>query len=449
MKKILAYFSLILVLGVAYVGYTNYPKLDIITGYASKMVASAVFVADRTQESVNKCDNNFSPINLASIEVNEKEKSVSATLYGLKKNKAVYREGLGVVVVTDDYDEKANLIAPQRNIRETNLAFPYGDMAQKDTIFANVNYDLLNKAVDNSFDINPDRIEGSRSVMVIYKDQIIAEKYAEGFDKETVLLGWSMTKTITSTMYGIMQKKGMVDINAKAEVPEWQNDERKEITYNNLLQMNSGLEWDENYNKISDVTKMLYLESDMSVMQREKGLTGKPNESWNYSSGTSNLLSGYLMRNKFESQQDYINFWYNELFDKIGMNSMILETDVMGNVIGSSYSWANTRDWAKFGLLYLHEGNWNGEQVIDSTWVDYAVTPTNTSGGNYGAQIWLNVDHSEYADAPEDLYFFDGYQGQRVFVIPSKDMVVVRMGINNTNKMDFNAFLKEVIGAVE
>ena len=115
-------------------------------------------------------------------------------------------------------------------------------------------------------------------------------------------------------------------------------------------------------------------------MQEKKPLVGKPNESWNYSSGTTNLLSR-LLRNLFKTHQEYLDFWYSDLIDKIGMSTMVLEADLSGNYVGSSYAWATARDWGKLGLLYLHNGNWNGEQLFDKDWVDYVTTPTPGSSG--------------------------------------------------------------------
>jgi len=256
-----------------------------------------------------------------------------------------------------------------------------------------------------------------------------------------------MTKSITSTMYGILSRKGEIDVYEPADVPQWQNDERKHITYNDLLHMNSGLEWVEDYNTLSDVTRMLFQKSDMGEMQASKTLVGKPDSTWNYSSGTTNLLAGPLLKKKFSSQQEYLDFWYGELIDKIGMHSATIETDLSGSFVGSSYGWANTRDWAKFGLLYLNRGNWNGEQIIDSTWVDYVSTPTNTSNGRYGAQFWLNAG-GHYPDAPRDLFSANGYQGQYVFIIPSKDLVVVRMGLMEEPEFDVNGLLRDLVSCI-
>jgi len=426
MKKSIKYFLLFFLLGVSYIIYTNYPKFVLISGFSAKSTASGMFVADRTQGSIEGKDNNFSPINLASNEVNIDEKSVVSKVFGLKTRKAIYREGLGAVVINDEYDPEAPYLVPNRNKTPKNLPFPYGNLPQKDTVFSSVDYHKLENIVDTYFKQNTAG-NITHSLLIVYKNQIITEKYADEFDKNTKVLGWSMGKSIVSTVIGVLDQQGKIDIHNPAPIDEWKHDERSEITIHNLLQMNSGLEWEEDYTEISDVTKMLYLESDMTKSQANKPLVGRPNESWNYSSGTSNLLSG-IVRKKFETHQEYLDFWYSDLIDKIGMHSMILEADLAGNYIASSYPWATTRDWAKYGLLYLNNGNWNGEQIISEDWVKYTSTPTNTSEGVYGAQFWLNAQ-GHLPDVPKDMYMADGYQGQRVMIIPSKDLVVVRTGI--------------------
>jgi len=435
-KKSLKYILLLVVLGLVYAGYNQYPRLNIIAGYSAKNMSSSVFVAGREAEFTDVTDNNFSPVNIADDKVDIDAKSVETSVYGLMKRKAIYREGLGSVLITKDYDENTTFLVPKRVRTKTNLPFPYGDLPQKDTVFQNVDYKKLNEVVNSAFD----SVNKTRVVLVVYKNQIIAEKYADEFDKKSKILGWSMAKSLTSAVYGVMNKQGRLNKDELAPINAWKNDERSKITLNNLLQMNSGLDWEEDYTKISDAVKMLYLESDMTKLQIDKQLVGKPNETWNYSSGTTNLLSG-ILRQKFKTHQDYLDFWYTDLIDKIGMYSMLVETDLSGNYVGSSYAWATPRDWAKFGLLYLNNGSWNGEQIISKDWVNYTRTPTSTSEGNYGAQFWLNAG-GHLPDVPKDLFFADGFQGQRVFIIPSKDLVVVRMGLD---LMDFNMMLKEII----
>jgi len=367
--------------------------------------------------------------------VDLKEKTVTSTVFGLKKRKAVYIEGLGAILINKDYKKGQKFDLPKRDKTKKNLPYPYGDLPQKDTVFSNVDYTALQKAVEDAFDEPGEKIRRSRAVLVVYKDHIIAEKYARGFDVNTPILGWSMTKSFAATIYGILQKQGKINIHDVTGIPEWQNDARKNITYNDLLHMNSGLEWVEDYNTISDVTKMLFLATDMTQPQIDKPLVSKPNETWNYSSGTSNLLSG-ILRKQFVTHQEYLDFWYSDLIDRIGMHSMVVEADLAGNYVASSYAWATARDWAKLGLLYLHNGDWNGDQVITKEWVNYVSTPTNASNGKYGAQFWLNAN-GELKDVPTTMYFADGFQGQRVFILPSKGLIVVRTGLNN---MDYNTY---------
>ena len=418
----------------------NYPKLNIIAGYSAKNTASSVFLGERSLSFTDTTDNNFSPVNLATNAIDKEKKTANSSVFGLLTRKSIIREGLGSVLTLDKKDEKSNYKTPKRRktVNDT-IPYPYGNGSHKDSVFESIDYKKLNETVNSIFGVRK-----TRAVLVLYKDRIIAEKYSEGFTKNSRILGWSMTKSIMSTVFGILEHQQKINIQDKAPVESWQNDARKEITIHNLLQMNSGLEWDENYDEISDATKMLFLERDMTKVQEEKPLIGKPNETWNYSSGTSNLLSG-ILRDQFNNHQSYLDFWYTNLIDKIGMNSMILESDLAGNYVASSYAWATTRDWGKFGLLYLHNGAWNGEELFTKEWVDYVTTPTPTSNGSYGAQFWLNTE-KQLKDVSQNMYFADGYQGQRVYILPDEDLVIVRFGLS---WFEENEFLKGIIQSVQ
>ena len=418
----------------------NYPKLNIIAGYSAKNTASSVFLGERSLSFTDTTDNNFSPVNLATNAIDKEKKTANSSVFGLLTRKSIIREGLGSVLTLDKKDEKSNYKTPKRRktVNDT-IPYPYGNGSHKDSVFESIDYKKLNETVNSIFGVRK-----TRAVLVLYKGQIIAEKYSEGFTKDSRLLGWSMTKSIMSTVFGILEHQQKINIQDKAPVESWQNDARKEITIHNLLQMNSGLEWDENYNEISDATKMLFLERDMTKVQEEKPLIGKPNETWNYSSGTSNLLSG-ILRDQFNNHQSYLDFWYTNLIDKIGMNSMILESDLAGNYVASSYAWATARDWGKFGLLYLHNGAWNGEELFTKEWVDYVTTPTPTSNGSYGAQFWLNTE-KQLKDVSQNMYFADGYQGQRVYILPDEDLVIVRFGLS---WFEENEFLKGIIQSIQ
>jgi CubicO group peptidase (beta-lactamase class C family) len=446
MKKFLKIVTVFLLIILVYLRIAIYPQLDLISGFSAKSVASGHFIDHRNLETIQKGDNDIDKIDWATNEIDDANQYVISKVFGLKNRKAIYREGLGATLINEDFDVTKPYEVPKRTKLNNNLPFPYGNNEPKDTVFSTVNYQKLNAAVANAFDEKDKKDKRTRSIIVIYKDKIIAEKYADGFDKNSVILGWSMTKSITGTMYGILQKQGKIDLMKPAPIDDWKNDERKNITINDLLHMNSGLEWEENYEKISDATTMLFQAEDMSKSQLDKPASFKPNTHWNYSSGTTNLLSG-ILRKQFKNHQDYLDFWYSALLDKIGMNSAIIETDMAGNYVGSSYGWATTRDWAKFGLLYLHKGNWNGEQLFNESWSKYVATPTNTSNGKYGAQFWLNAG-GRFPDVPRDMYYASGFQGQMVAIFPSQDLVIVRMGLVEDPKFDFNGFLSGVVSSI-
>jgi CubicO group peptidase (beta-lactamase class C family) len=446
LKNFLKFLAVLLIIILLYLRIEIYPELDLISGFSAKNTASGHFLDNRDLETIQQGDNDIPKIDWATNEINDSKHFATSTVFGLKERKAIYREGLGVTLIDNDFDVTKPYEVPKR-LKSKTMLFPYGNIDQKDTVFSTINYEKLNAAVENAFDTKGKKDKRTRSVIVIYKDRIIAEKYADGFTKNSRILGWSMTKSITGTLFGILQKQGKIDIMKPAPIAEWKNDERSKITLNDLLHMNSGLEWEEKYDKICDATKMLFVEKDMSKSQINKPLVGKPNSAWNYSSGTTNLLSG-ILRKQFKTHQEYLNFWYSNLLDKIGMNSALIETDMSGNFVGSSYGWATTRDWAKFGLLYLHKGNWNGEQLFDESWVNYVSTPTNTSNGNYGAQFWLNAG-GKFPDVPKDMFYASGFQGQMIAIFPSHDLVIVRMGLKENPEFDFNGLLSGVVSSIK
>ena len=444
MKKISFYLFSILSISIAFAYFTIYPKFDIIDGFSAKSIASHKFIANRNQAQTEKEDNNIPSMDLATNTLDEKNKSVSSQVWVFKKRTAKFKAGLGAILIPPGKENgPIDIPKPNRTKRQINQPYPYGNLEEIDTVFSTVDYKKIDGAVDFAFK----KEYKTRTVLILYKGFIIKEKYAEGFDENSIILGWSMAKSVTASVLGVLEKQGKISLEQNGLFDEWKNDARKNITLKNLLNMNSGLEWSEDYGAISDVTKMLFIEPKMGQVQLEKTLAGKPNESWKYSSGTTNLLSGFI-RNQFGSHQEYMDFWYSAFIDKIGMHSMIIEPDFSGTYVGSSYGWANTRDWGKFGQFYLQDGMWNGEQIINKSWIDFSHEPTNTSNGIYGGHFWLN-NGEVYPDIPRDMYYCAGYQGQYVFIIPSKDLVVVRTGLEESPVFDGNGFLKRVLEAFD
>ncbi|MEL6988538.1 MAG: serine hydrolase, partial [Bacteroidota bacterium] len=358
MKKFLKYLVILLLIliigGLIYV----YPRLPILNGYNAKMACSCAYFGNENPEQILAEDLNYFPVNLASVNFNKNEKSASASFFGLGKETAVYRPGLGCVVLNNPKESEARFSKPlYKNSRDSIQTYNINQVPQ---LTSGTNAAKLNIAFDKAFDETGEFEKKTRALLVVHRDTIIKEAYAPGFDKDSPLLGWSMTKSISNTLMGILSKNNMVDISQASGIAAWQNDERKKITINDLLQMQSGLDWEENYFQMSDVTEMLYDASSAYKRAIEAPYGYEPGTHWYYSSGTSNIISG-VIRNIINDDAAYLKFPYDSLFYPLGIDNVQMETDGDGNYIMSSYCFMPARAWAALGLLYLHDGIWNGK----------------------------------------------------------------------------------------
>lgn len=446
-RKILLLIILSILALIIYAYFIYVPQLAVANGYAAKKMCSCSFIADRTQESIQNDDLGSGPLSFTKTKIDRENKTATSTVFGMSPRTAVYRNDVGCILLDDKDDYNINLKIDRPETVDS-LYWPQGINLNYDQKPEEVDFDQLHSAINNAFDAsrNMDSMK-TRAVVVVYKSQLIAESYAKGFDPETEILGWSMTKSITATMIGILVKNGMLSLEDSNLFVEW-TDDRSDITLKDMLQMQSGLDFEEDYTSLSDVNKMLFTSEDISVIPLNSPLKYEPGKHWAYSSGTTNL-NARIVRNKLDNTDTYLRFPYDSIFNRIGMNSAVMETDESGNFIGSSYCYATPRDWAKFGLLYLNQGNWYGDQIIDTSWVDFVSTPASGSDGIYGGQFWLNVNNSQLRDIPEDLYSCNGFEGQHVYILPSLDLVVVRMGLAEGPQFDFNKFLKEIISAIK
>jgi CubicO group peptidase (beta-lactamase class C family) len=386
--------------------------------------------------------------------VDRKDSSVTGSIWGLAKRKAIYRTGLGCTLVNDITEEELRSqvyqLASTPSGQSGSHPWPYGDQAN-DTVPADINKQLLQQAMDHVMQAQKDgKPAYTRAMLVVYDGKLIGEQYAKGFDQHTVMLGWSISKSLIGALTGVLVQEGKLDVNAPGPVPEWQHNRKERIRVKDLLQQTSGLDFEENYSKPSEVTNMLFKHGDMAGFTAQLPLKYEPGTVFNYSSGNSNILSRIIRHTVGE--KNYIAFPYDSLFHKLHMYSILMEPDASGTFIGSSYSYATARDFARFGLLYYNNGVWNGEQILPRDWVQQSVQPSAADKlQHYGYQFWLNgydkKDPSKrmYPDVPADMYFADGYGGQDIYIIPSEKLVVVRLGLHT---IDENQMLKEVIYAI-
>ncbi len=444
-KKVIIIILVVVLGAFAYLAKYLIDRSTIFTGFAAKNIASGIFIADRTQESIESLDINFFPVNLSNNVVDMENKTVTSDFFGFGQQVAVYRDGLGCTLLADfDLDEVKNQSAKSAyiNLDTKNEYWPKGSKNRNITI-NNVNEEKLNKAIDAAM------AQGNtRAILIAYDTLIKWEKYGAGFNENTPILGWSMSKSITSSLVGMLVKDNKLELDASAPIDEWKNDERNNITLKNLLQMNSGLKWVEDYGDISEATIMLYDKGDIGKYAISVPAEKKPGEEWYYSSGTTNIIQEIIKR-QFDNKQNYWDWVYKDFFKRIGMNNTIMETDAAGTFIGSSYTYAPAQDWARYGLLYLQNGIWFGDTIITPEWVNFTKEIAPNSEGEYGAQFWLNQGGHELPDGPKDTYFADGYQGQRVYIIPSKKLVIVRFGISKKGEFDYNKFVSEIVDSFE
>ena len=451
--------------------------IDMGAGSEAQFLCSNVFISGRSAQSVLDQEGNLEDrmgeigalvASLMDCQVDYEDESATCSILGGKR-KSVYREHLGCTLLYGrrDWQIEANEAALRK--QETGdltpsppgqelLDWPTGDVLSG-VIPPEVNVTQLEDALNDAFsEPDPGNLRRTRGVVVVYDGQLVAERYAEaeGYTRLTPHYGWSMTKSVTNALIGILVGQGVLDIYAPAPVPQWADpsDPRHAITIDQLLRMSSGLRFGEAYDDpLADVLKMLYSNLlNKAAFAASKPLVAPPDTLYHYSSGTSVILAS-IIRNSFSTLEEYFQFPRRELFDKLGMRSALIEPDPVGNFVGGSLMWATPRDWARFGLFCLQDGVWEGERILPEGWMDYATTPTPSEpeepDGSYGAHFWLNVGGAMYPSLPEDLFQCSGHDKQRVTVIPSRSLVVVRVGFTpGSGAWDDEAFLNNILGAI-
>lgn len=454
-KKLLA---LLLIAIVIYAISYTWRALPIISGYGAKILCSCTMLAGRDHRDVIANELGRFPISLGKFEVDYEDSSATASVFGMARKKAIYRKGLGCTIINEISEEEIRqqhiTTARPPNIDQDTIAWPMGNMT-RDSVFHTINYLQLNATIDSAFnEPGPEKLRRTRAVIVLYDGQIIAERYADGFDKNSLLIGWSMTKSLTNAVVGLLVHEGKLKLDAPAPVSRWEHDARSMITLHHLLQASSGLEWVEDYGSPGHATNMLFKKKDAGLYAAATPAAHEPGKFFQYSSGTSNIVSRIVRETLGDSV--YYQFPFKRIFYKTGMYSLVIEPDAGGTFVGSSFSFATARDWARFGLLYMQDGMWNGERILPEGWVQYTTTPAPAAPqGKYGAHFWLNAGdpaHPEdrlYPSAPKDMFWADGYEGQNVFIMPSQKLVVVKLSLTHGNFMDDDKFLAEIIEAVE
>jgi CubicO group peptidase (beta-lactamase class C family) len=415
----------------------GYPLIAEITavgaGFFAKHLCSEVFVAGREPKSVVDTDlRYFFPRALMPIawwKVDRDSSMTRASFVGVGARVARYRDNAGCALDPIDLPAQVAVASPmlvQAGPKRT-------DAVHSPWVAAPANNVRLNALIEQAFTETSDQPASqrrTRAVIVVHNGRLLAERYASGFDASSRFPGWSIAKSLTHALVGIVVGDGRIKLDGTVPVPEWRNDDRRAISWDHLLRMKSGLAFDETYAKpLSDINTMLWLAPDAGQFAAAKPATSAPGATWRYASGTSNILTKAI-RTVLE-ENAYADFPRRALFDRIGMSSALMERDAAGNLVGSSFVYATALDYAKFGWLYAMDGVWEGTRILPAGWVRHAMQATEGSNGKYGAHFWLNSlaeEGEHFKGVPPAMLHASGFAGQFITILPSERLVIVRLG---------------------
>jgi CubicO group peptidase (beta-lactamase class C family) len=408
------------------------------TGLVSHTLCSETFVAglDARQtfaETFESMPGIRRLIPLLRYEVDRNHGEVTATLAGRFERRAVYREGFGCALVYDAVAGHATGAGPPTDSGTQPANVP--DIAGAAVV--EPADERLRAALDRAFAEpaqGPPR--GTKAVIVLHDDRVIAERYGTGYNIDTPLLAWSVSKSVVNALIGILVRQGRLSVGAPAPVPAWRDpsDPRHAITIEELMRMTSGLALAETNSGFDPSSRMLYTEPDMAGFAESAGLRAAPGTRYSYSSPSTLILSRIIRDAVGGRAEDVRRFAERELFDPLGMRHVTIEFDATGTPIGSTYMFATARDWARFGMLYMNDGVVSRRRILPEGWVRYSASPTPGARDGYGAGFFTNRGDSDFArrrvrgGMPADSFFASGTLGQRIVIAPAERLVVVRFG---------------------
>lgn len=433
-RIILGLLAVVLVVGVAGYWYVR-PLLLTATGYAAHSACAMTAFADA---GPNLPPNPLVPY----LRYSSDDSGVRSTVLGVfAGQRAWLTEGYGCTIAGDAPDLPPVLgITPNAL---TDVPTPTASPSMAGALAA---------AFGDDLDEAGRKDLGTRAVVVVHQGQLIGERYAEGFDASTPQLGWSMAKSVTNLLTGRLAQQGLVNVTDTNLRPEW-TDDRASISVDDLMRMTSGLAWDETYDLGTPITRMLYLEPDMAGYVADQELEHPVGEFQQYSSGSTTLLCSVLS----EATGLGADLPTRELFEPLGLSSAVWEPDAAGTPVCSSYLWATPRDWATMGQFALQDGVWEDERLLPEGWMKESTTALPVAASDevgYAAGWRANL----LADGglavptlPKDMFWATGHDGQRMYVVPSADLVVVRLGFSpevSGAELGTEALVADVVAAL-
>jgi CubicO group peptidase (beta-lactamase class C family) len=410
--------------------------LEVATAFTAHVLCSETFVAKQDPEAIfSEYVQRTAGINwlgsLLQYHADRNRQEVRATIAGTNESLAVYREGRGCTVVRATQPPASIGFAGTPAFTPDPLGAPPAPVKPADP--------KIGAALDRTFAELPGKpYAGVKAVVIVHNGRIIGERYAPGYGPDTPMLGWSMAKSVTNALIGILVRRGRLSISVPAPVAAWSDarDPRRQITLDHLLRQTSGQPFGSASSGFGPSARMQFLEPDTAAFAAAADFVGKPGERWAYTDGNFAILSGIIRDHVGGTAEAVARFARTELFAPLGMTSAVQEFDMAGAPMGGSYLMASARDWARLGLLYANDGVAGSRHVLPVGWADYSAQPTDSAWIGYGAGFWTNRGSSRYAadrrdrGMPADSFFAAGNFGQRVVVSPSEHLVIVRMGFS-------------------
>ena len=446
-------------------------------GLVAKNVCSGVLVAGRPLADVLAADvlPASALLRLVTVEVAGDRQRVTGRMLWSRERSAVLLPGLGCVLDPSPELVQAMAQPPVAANRAAPVAAPAAtaataatapDFAASDA--AGIDRPAVESILDNSFDRpGGDGGIGTRAVVILHRGRLVAERYGEGFDANTPQLGWSMSKTVLGMLvYAKLQEQGQsatiraIDWVKPARQPgwlrRWAEDPRAAITVEHLLLMRDGLDHQEGYAPWSAVPRMLWGAEDVPAYAGSAPAQAAAGSRFRYLSATSNILSA-MLRAQFADDRAYWRYPQETLFGPIGARSAVMEADARGNFIASSYLWASPHDWARIGELMRRDGMVGDRRVLPAGWQRFAAHPPaidDPQASGYGAHVWLagaargstcGPDHG----LPADTLLMAGHWGQLVAAIPSREAVIVRLGMTqDRSRFSRCDFIRSILAAL-
>lgn len=379
------------------------------------------------------------------------EADVSA--FFLSPRRAVYRPGLGCTLITASSAKEAALRAQPFKVAvpavaDTTTPWPFGEGKAQSELLSSGRLAVLNKAATAMFaetSTDPAKKVNTNALLVAQDGKLVYERYATHFDRNRLQLGWSMTKTLTALVAGVMERDGRIALDAPVGFPAWQGTDKAAITWRQLLNMAPGLAWVEGGYGIGDddTTKMLFTQEDQCTWAANKPLVARPGTVFNYSTGFANLAMCRLKQLAGGSHQQVYDFYQQRLFAPLGIRGGYIEVDASGSPVGGARGMLRPVDWLRLGQLVANGGRWKGQEILNPSYVDFMKAPSPANSG-YGGMLWRQPTDQLPADLraqlPADLVFFAGFQEQHLVIVPSRGLVVLRQGV----AFDANAALRQV-----